>query len=192
MSDLLEYTHPVAPLRESVSLSSLLAESIAAWRASTTPPDRAEVDLCVDPDLPDCLCDARLVQQALQNLYANAVQAMGEEGGTLFVRARAAGPSGRPDRLRVVVRDTGCGLSADEVARIFQPFYTTHPGGTGLGLPLVRRIVEAHGGHVHVVSAPGRGTSVVIDLPAASLELPGGRGTMNDGEAVGVWEEMAG
>jgi signal transduction histidine kinase len=191
VSELLAYTRPVAPRRESVSLSSLLAESIAAWRASTPPPDRAEVDLRVDPDLPDCLCDARLVQQALQNLYANAAQAMGE-GGTLFVRARAAGPSGRPDRLRVVVRDTGCGLGADEVARIFQPFYTTRPGGTGLGLPLVRRIVEAHGGHVHVVSAPGRGTSVVIDLPAASLELPGGRDVRCEGEAAGVWKERAG
>jgi signal transduction histidine kinase len=191
VSDLLEYTHPVAPRRESVALSSLLAESIAAWSASTPPPGRTEVDLCVDPDLPDCLCDARLVQQALQNLYANAVQAMGE-GGTLFVRARAAGPPGRPDRLRVVVRDTGCGLGADEVARIFQPFYTTRPGGTGLGLPLVRRIVEAHGGHVHVVSAPGRGTSVVIDLPAASLELPGGRDESSEREVAGVWEERTG
>lgn len=191
VSDLLEYTHPVAPRRESVSLSTLLAESIAAWRASTPSPGRTEVDLCVDPDLPDCFCDARLVQQALQNLYANAVQAMGEEGGTLFVRARAAGPAGRPDRLRVVVRDTGCGLGADEVARIFQPFYTTRPGGTGLGLPLVRRIVEAHGGHVHVVSAPGRGTSVVIDLPAASLELPSGRDEPGEEDVAGVWEERA-
>jgi signal transduction histidine kinase len=191
VSDLLEYTRPVAPRREAVSLSSLLAESIAAWRASTPPPIRVEVDLGVDSDLPDCLCDPRLVLQALQNLYANAIQSMGE-GGTLFVRARAAGPTGRSDRLRVVVRDTGCGLGADEVARIFQPFYTTRPGGTGLGLPLVRRIVEAHGGHVHVVSAPGRGTSVVIDLPAAGLELPGGRDLESEGEAAGVQEERVG
>lgn len=192
VSDLLEYTHPVAPRRVSVSLDSLLAESLAAWRASAPSSTRAEVDLCVDPDLPNCLCDARLVLQALQNLYTNAVHAMGEEGGTLFVRARAAGPAGRPDRLRVVVRDTGCGLGADEVARIFQPFYTTRPGGTGLGLPLVRRIVEAHGGHVHVVSAPGRGTSVVIDLPAASVELPGGWDVRGEEETAELWEERVG
>jgi signal transduction histidine kinase len=191
VSDLLEYTRPVAPRREPVSLPGLLEESIAAWRASTPPHGRVEVDLCVDPDLPDCLCDGRLVQQALQNLYANAVQAMGEEGA-ISVRARAAGPSGRPDRLRVVVRDTGCGLNADEVARIFQPFYTTNPGGTGLGLPLVRRIVEAHGGHVHVVSAPGRGTSVVIDLPAAGVEMPDGGDAEVEVDAGAAWEEKVG
>ena len=191
VSDLLAYTRAMAPRRESVSLSRLLPESIAEWRASALPLNRAEVDLGVDPDLPDCLCDARLVQHALQNLYANAVLAMGD-GGTLFVRARAAGPAGRPDRLRIVVRDTGCGLRADEVAQIFRPFYTTRPGAAGLGLPLVRRIVEAHGGHVHVVSAPGRGTSVVIDLPAASRELSGGRDAGSDVDAAEVWAESAG
>lgn len=190
VSDLLEYTRPVAPRREPVSLESLLAESVAALRASPLSLDLVEVDLRVDPALPACLCDSRLVQQALQNLYANAVQAM-SRGGTLSVRARAAGPTVRPDRLRVVVRDTGCGLGADEVARIFQPFYTTCPGGTGLGLPLVRRIVEAHGGHVHVVSAPGRGTSVVVDLPAAGVELPGGREDESEGETGLTGEEMA-
>jgi signal transduction histidine kinase len=191
VSDLLAYTRADAPRREPVPLSSLLAASIAAWRASAPPLNRAEVDLCVDPDLPDCVCDARIVQQALQILYANAVQAM-DEGGTLFVRARAAGPAGRPDRLRIVVRDTGCGLGADEVAQIFQPFQITGPGRAGLGLPLVRRVVEAHGGRVHVVSAPGRGTSVVIDLPAASRELPGGRDAENDEDAAEVREESAG
>jgi signal transduction histidine kinase len=191
VSDLIAYTRVVASRPESVPASSLLAESIAAWRASAPPRARAEVDLCVDPDLPDCLCDAPLVRQALQNLYANAVQAMGE-GGTFFVRAGAAGPTGRPDRLRIVVRDTGRGLGADEVAQIFQPFDTMRPGGAGLGLPLVRRIVEAHGGHVHVVSAPGRGTSVVIDLPVASRELPGGRNAGSDDDAAEVWEERAG
>jgi len=85
----------------------------------------------------------------------------------LSIRARATGSPTQPDRLRLIVRDTGSGLSADEVARIFQPFYSTRPGGTGLGLPLVRKIIDAHGGHVHVVSAPGRGTSVVLDLPVS-------------------------
>jgi signal transduction histidine kinase len=191
VSDLLEFTRPVAPRREPVSLESLLAESIAALRASALSLDRVEVDLHIDAGLPACFCDSRLVQQALQNLYTNAIQAMGENG-LLSVRARAAGSSDRADRLRVVVRDTGCGLGADEVARIFQPFYTTRPGGTGLGLPLVRRIVEAHGGHVHVVSAPGRGTSVVIDLPAAGAEQPGGDKRETEGRCGPVWGEMVG
>jgi len=169
VGDLLEYCRPVAPKPEAVSLESLLAESLAALRVSPAWHSRIELDLHVDPDLPCCLGDRGLLLQALANLYDNAVAAI-EGRGTLSVRARAGASASRPDRLRIVIRDTGRGLSADEVARIFQPFYTTRPGGTGLGLPLVRRIVEAHGGRVHVVSAPARGTSVVLDLPAIGAE----------------------
>jgi len=165
VSDLLEFCRPVQPRKETISPESLLAESLGSVRARASASTGAlEIDLHVEPDAPACCGDRRLLVQALQNLYTNAVGAMNGTG-TLSIRARAAGPATRPDRVRIIVRDTGCGLGADEVARIFQPFYTTRPGGTGLGLPLVRKIVEAHGGRVHVVSAPGRGTSVVLDLP---------------------------
>ena len=105
----------------------------------------------------------------LANLYDNAMDAMGEEGGTLSVRARASSDLKPCTRVRMVVRDTGSGLSAEAAARAFEPFYTTKPRGTGLGLALVRRAIEAHGGTVHMVSAPGRGTSVVIDLPVGGI-----------------------
>ncbi len=169
VSDLLEYCRPIDLHPAPTPLDGLIGESLAQMRASSRRAEGIEVDLAIDPDLPPALGDRRLLLQVLANLYTNAIEAMDGEG-RLSIRARAAGAAADPDRLRIVVRDTGCGLSAEEVARVFAPFYTTKPGGTGLGLALVRRIVETHGGRVHVVSAPGKGTSVVLDLPAAGCE----------------------
>lgn len=170
VGDLLEYCRPLHPKPGTVWLRGLLEEGLDQLKNSPRWTDRLQCDLALDPELPPCLGDRRLLLQVLSNLFHNAVEAM-NGAGTLAVRVRAAGPVHRPDRLRIVIRDTGCGMTAEEVAQIFAPFYTRRPGGTGLGLALVRKIVEAHRGHVHVVSAPGRGTSVVLDLPAAGMEL---------------------
>lgn len=169
VGDLLEYCRPLHPHLDPIRLDELLEESLAHLKHSPRKADGIECDLLLDPGLPPCLGDRRLLLQVLANLYHNAIAAM-EGSGTLSLRVRAAGPVQRPDRLRIVIRDTGCGMTAEEVARIFAPFYSNRAGGTGLGLALVRKVVEAHRGHVHVVSAPGRGTSVVLDLPAAGME----------------------
>jgi len=164
VADLLEYCRPLRLSAGPLALSRLLEESLTELKATPRWRSGLKIDLRLDADLAPCRGDRRLLLLVLANLYNNALDAMGEEG-TLSILARAAGPTTRSDRLRVIVRDTGCGLAAEEVARVFAPCYTTKPGGTGLGLALVRKIVEAHGGHVHVVSAPLRGTSVVVDLP---------------------------
>ncbi|MBK8229860.1 MAG: hypothetical protein IPK72_04555 [Candidatus Eisenbacteria bacterium] len=168
IGDLLEYSKPMELHRQATSVESLLVESLTHEKACPRWDDRFAADLAVDPGLPLIAVDRRLLIQVLTNLYDNALDAMGE-GGTLSVRARASSDIKPCPRIRIVVRDTGCGLSADEAARVFEPFYTTKPRGTGLGLALVRRAVEAHGGRVHVVSAPGRGTSVVVDLPVGGV-----------------------
>ena len=164
VADLLEYSRPLTLHRESMSLEALLAESLAAAQMSRRWTAQLQVDVSVDAALPSCPGDRRLLLQLLGNLYDNAIDAM-QGAGCLSVRARTAGGAGG-ERVRIVVRDSGCGLTAEEVARVFEPFYTSKPGGTGLGLAIVRRIAEAHRGHVHVVSAPGKGTSVVLELPA--------------------------
>lgn len=106
--------------------------------------------------------DARRLEQAVANLMTNAVEAM-EGGGTLTVRT---GPAG--DRGAVVeVRDTGSGIPPQQVPEVTRPFYSTKPMGTGLGLPLVARIVAAHGGSLDIESEPGEGTAVRINLPPA-------------------------
>lgn len=103
--------------------------------------------------------DVDRMQQALLNVLLNAIQAM-PGGGTLtasVVRPR--------DRLEYRIRDTGTGIRPEDAARIFDPYFTTRGKGTGLGLPLVQKIVEAHGGRVRVASEPGQGTEVILELP---------------------------
>ncbi len=124
--------------------------------------EEAEVDIVryLDPELPSIRLDRETFRSAILNLLLNAVQAM-ETGGQLVVRTRAAG-------LGVLVEliDTGPGMDADTLGKVFRAFYTTKQGGSGLGLPTARKIIEAHSGTIDVESAPGRGTKVTIWLPA--------------------------
>ncbi len=119
-----------------------------------------EIVRYLDPELPAVRLDRETFRSAVLNLLINAVQAM-DGGGQLVVRTRSSG-------LGVLLEliDTGPGMSAETLGKVFGAFYTTKQGGSGLGLPTARKIVEAHGGTIDVESAPGRGTKVAIWLPA--------------------------
>jgi signal transduction histidine kinase len=123
--------------------------------------------------------DVQHLKQALLNLMLNAVQAMTQpdtptaENGQappareLILRtARESDPDGSPV-LAVHVIDTGPGIPQEKLAQVFRPYFTTKAGGTGLGLPTSRRIVEAHQGRLDVISEPGRGTDFVVRLPVS-------------------------
>jgi len=124
----------------------------------------------LDPELPSVRLDRETFRSAVLNLLLNAVQAM-DAGGQLVVRTRAAG-------LGVLVEliDTGPGMDAETLGKVFLAFYTTKQGGSGLGLPTARKIIEAHGGTIDVESTPGRGTKVTIWLPAPPRLPPSDRG----------------
>jgi signal transduction histidine kinase len=108
--------------------------------------------------------DARLMRQALLNVLLNAVQAM-PSGGTLAVSARREGGA-----VRLEVADTGAGIPEEVRHRVFEPFFTTRPTGTGLGLAVVKRIAEDHRAPVAIESVEGGGTRFVLLLP---LDAPG-------------------
>ncbi len=112
-----------------------------------------------DPNLPRIELDVDLFKQALLNLILNAQQAM-PRGGELMLTTRH-----EPGSAVLDVTDTGVGMSDDVRARIFDAFYSTRPGGSGLGLPTVRKIVDAHGGTIEVQSEPGKGSQFRIRLP---------------------------
>lgn len=111
------------------------------------------------PNLPLIDLDADLFKQALLNLILNAQHAM-PDGGELILRTRAEG-----DGVSVEVIDTGVGIPAEECSRVFDAFYSTRPGGSGLGLPTTRKIIEAHGGSIALESEPGKGSRFTIRLP---------------------------
>jgi signal transduction histidine kinase len=142
-----------------VSLPHLIAEVIAlvepdARRSGIT--CRVEAPVA----LPELRADPALLRQALLNLALNACQAM-SDGGRLTMGARVE----KDRRLAITVEDTGAGISADALDRIFDLYYTTKPEGSGIGLSIVYRIVQLHGGEIEVQSTEGRGTTFRLLLP---------------------------
>ena len=125
----------------------------AVGRPSVTP------ELYLSDDLPVIEADPGLLHRALQNLVLNAMDAM-SAGGALTLRTSA-----QDDGVRLEVSDTGTGLTPEECARLFTPYYTTKQHGTGLGLAIVQSVVSDHGGKISVESRPGAGTTFRIELP---------------------------
>jgi len=117
-------------------------------------------------DLPELRADPDQLEQVFVNLILNACKAM-PDGGQATLRART-----EPRRLHVEVADTGIGIEAERLDVIFDPFYTGFGHGTGLGLPLCRRILEAHGGTIAAQSEPGKGSTFHIELPLEPPDAP--------------------
>jgi two-component system, NtrC family, sensor kinase len=113
--------------------------------------------------LPAIAADEAQLRQALLNLMRNAADAM-RGGGALTVATRRSDDGA----VEVEVRDTGAGIPSEHLPRIFEPFFSTKDGGTGLGLALTQQIVAEHGGRIDVASSPGRGTTFTLRLPAAA------------------------
>jgi signal transduction histidine kinase len=120
-------------------------------------------------NLPTVLLDREAFHGALLNLVLNAEQAM-PQGGQLVVRTY-----GTPDGVALDLIDTGCGMDQETQAKVFDAFFSMKHGGSGLGLPTTRKIIEGHGGRISLQSEPGRGTQVTIKLPVpARLPADGG------------------
>jgi hypothetical protein len=162
--------------RTPLRLDRTLGDVLALMRASL--PSTVEIRTELDPRTPPVLSDETQVHQILMNLGANAAHAM-PGGGVLSIRLepfQATGDDARArpglapgPHARLTVSDTGSGMSAGVLERALEPFYTTKPPGegTGLGLSVIHGIVRAHHGSLDISSAPGRGTTVTICLPAA-------------------------
>lgn len=166
VGDLLDFARPYEALKKPIALEPILAGAIDTAVAAV-PNSSARVVVQFPAELPRFQLDAHLVRQAFVNLVVNALQAM-PKGGTVAVRAL---PEERDGQLwaRIEVRDEGTGISAETAERIFEPFFTTKATGTGLGLAVVKRIIDAHRGEVTVQARPEGGTTFTVRLPGGSV-----------------------
>src|SRR5262249_34527968 len=128
-----------------------------------------EIKCYLPADLPAVPLDREMFKQALLNLFLNAEQAM-PQGGEVTIQATRIADcrlpiADSPPAIEMSLIDTGNGMTPEVLAKVFRPFFSTRPGGTGLGLPTTRKIVEAHGGAIEAQSAPGKGTKFTIRLP---------------------------
>ncbi len=166
LDDFLSFTR-VRPLKlVPTNLNEELEQLIEFYRPQAIE-HKIEIVPYLQHDLPLVLLDREQFRGALLNLVLNAQQAM-SDGGQLVVITEAT-----PRGIAVHLIDTGCGMDQETIAKIFQTFYSTKPGGSGLGLPTTRKVVEAHGGTIFVQSELGRGTRFSIALPVPA-RLSGG------------------
>lgn len=159
VNNFLAYARPARPRFESSDLNGLVRDVMRLLDADFRQ-SGVELRADLEPLLPHVETDETQFKQALINLLVNARQVL-RDGGTVTVRTRA----GSQGEVVVEVEDDGPGIPAEMRSRIFEVFYSSRGGGTGLGLPIARQIVERHGGRIEVASREGKGTTFRIHLP---------------------------
>jgi PAS domain S-box-containing protein len=158
----LNFTKPVELKLEETDLRALLEEVLDAARPSIT---KAGLALRADlpSDVPPVLVDRQLIHQAVLNLLLNACD-FTDPGGSITLSLRRAG-----EFAVIAVKDTGKGIPPENQKKIFQLFFTTRPGGSGIGLPNTFRFVQLHNGRIEFESEAGRGTTFRVELPLARI-----------------------
>ena len=157
VNDLLAYARTDASVPAPVNVADLVDNTLSLVRSEA---DRHAIAITeVVPEDLQVYGDRDRLGQVLLNLFNNAIQAM-EPDGTLQIEARSSGKA-----VAITISDTGPGIAEQHLGKVFEPFFTTKAKGTGLGLSLCRKIIEDHGGSMEILSAPGRGTSVLLTLP---------------------------
>jgi PAS domain S-box-containing protein len=154
---ILNFARPVDLKLQSVELHQLINDVLQILEPQIHE-NHISLDRKLAPEPLPVRVDEAAMHGALLNLALNAVQAMAE-GGKLTVETRSTGT-----RARLVIRDTGQGMTGEQVAHVFEPFYTTKSQGMGLGMPYAKKIIEQHSGTIVVNSQPGTGTEIAIEL----------------------------
>ncbi len=169
---LLDFSKPQEPRLAAVNIHEILSRVIALIKMEN-PGGALGIERLFDPSLPDISGDADQLTQVFLNILQNGIDAMAGSGTLTLTTRVLSGFQIRKqarEKVRMIcvdVEDSGCGIAADEIGGIFDPFYTRKPNGVGLGLALCYRIVEDHGGKIDVDSRPGEGTRFSVSLPMA-------------------------
>jgi len=159
LSDFLQLARPQQARRAPGDIREVVQHVSALIRDDRSRAPRVDVRVAVDPTVPRFAFDRDQVTQVLWNVALNGVEAMNGRGRLSLEVAR------KNDDVALAVSDTGPGIPSERLARVFEPFYTGKPNGSGLGLTIAERIVVAHGGRIEIDSQPGRGTRVTLLFP---------------------------
>lgn len=165
IKDLLSFTRQTEMENEQADLDSVIEETLSLVERQFSL-RATNIIRQYKHDLPMISMDSARIKQVFLNVLLNAIEAM-QEGGTITISTdKIKGPEAK-DFLRITFKDTGCGISRENIQNIFDPFFSTKTksGGTGLGLSVSRGIIENHNGYIGINSMEGKGTEVTIDLP---------------------------
>jgi two-component system sensor histidine kinase PilS (NtrC family) len=161
----LRFARPRERSSVSFDIARLLAENVELLRNSEEVSERHRLEMELDPPSARLFADPDQISQIFWNLARNSLRAM-PDGGTLRVVGRFAG-----EWYRLQVIDTGRGMTEEQRTNLFHPFQSFFDGGTGIGMAIVYRIVQDHGGRLRVDSRPGAGTTITVELPAVAASV---------------------
>jgi len=155
INDLQDYARPIEPKLVETNLHQLIQDTLSTM----THPRDVRVSIIKEDNFPPLFVDPALMKRVFSNLITNALQAM-SNGGQLTIRL-----SKQEKSALVSIQDTGVGITPRNRHKIFQPLFTTKARGQGFGLPVCKRLVEAHGGSIHVKSRVGQGSTFTVEIP---------------------------
>ena len=154
ISDLLDFTRKKSPTLDQADLNETVKNALS----NITVPENIKVEIKLG-EIPKMLLDEEQVQRVCQNLILNAAQAM-PDGGKITIQTTK-----QDDSAKLIVRDTGAGISKENMSKLFTPLFSTKAKGIGLGLVICKQIVEGHDGNIAVESKVGEGSAFTVKLP---------------------------
>ncbi|MEP6705789.1 MAG: ATP-binding protein, partial [Acidobacteriota bacterium] len=159
ISDFLNYSRPANVNLRPLDARQVVKDSLRLVEAQASEND-IRIAVVEHENVPKILADPEFLRSVFNNLFINAVQGMGNEGGNLSVKISPDGTF-----VRFEISDTGSGISKENLSKIFEPYFSTKETGTGLGLAIVQKIVDVHNGEIEVESEEGKGTKFTVRLP---------------------------
>ncbi len=166
ITELLEISRPSDIKLQEVDIQTVFDTTLRLIHSDANQLDNIEISLDISDDLKSMVIDADRFVQVLMNVYLNSIQAM-PDGGVLSTTVVS-----KSDHIEIVITDTGTGMTEDTRRQLFNPYFTTKTTGTGLGMAIVHKIIEAHKGEIRVVSKEGNGTEITICVPKSQKDTP--------------------
>jgi two-component system sensor histidine kinase HydH len=162
VNEVLDFAQPIRFELAPTDVNALCRDSVAASEKGAP---GVSVHLDLDPHLPMATTDAERLRIALVNMLVNARHAANGQGGGVDMPPVTLKTEANHDRAAITISDRGAGIDVRDLPHVFDPYFTTKRGGTGLGLPIAKNIVEGLGGAITVSSVLGRGTNIRVEIP---------------------------